>query len=240
MIPDFHNFIAHRGLHNDRVPENSLEAFRLAAEAGYAIELDIRITADGRLVVFHDKTLKRMCGVDGDLSSYTFAQLQRFRLMGTDQRIPLFRQVLRLVDGRVPLLIELKNGYPHGVMQKRLKNLLKDYKGPYAVEAFDPLDLLWYRIFDPEVYRGLLTSTHRSGSRWEYLARLITAMPLTWPLIADPDFIAADLRTMTPAYKKRIAAQGRSLFLWTIRTDEQWQRSKEFSDTIIFESIDPR
>ena len=101
---------AHRGLWNaaEGVPENSLPAFARAAEQGYAIELDIQITKDGRIVVFHDDTMKRMCGNEGKISDYTYEELQQFHLGDSTEKIPLLREVLQTVDGRVPLLIEIK------------------------------------------------------------------------------------------------------------------------------------
>lgn len=108
---------AHRGLWNaaEGVPENSLPAFARAAEQGYAIELDIQITKDGRIVVFHDDTMKRMCGNEGKISDYTYEELQQFHLGDSTEKIPLLREVLQTVDGRVPLLIEIKDaGTFHG------------------------------------------------------------------------------------------------------------------------------
>ena len=103
---------AHRGLHTrDRaVPENSLEAFRLAARAGYGIELDVRLTRDGQVVVFHDNDLKRLCGVDKRVDELDWAELQKLKLCGSEEGIPLFSDALDVIRGRGPLIVELKNG----------------------------------------------------------------------------------------------------------------------------------
>ena len=105
MRPFEKTYVAHRGLYDPAkgIPENSLTAFRLAAEAGYGMEMDLQLTRDGKLVVFHDKTLERMCGVKVNLTDLTYEELQSYRLSGTEERIPLFDEVLEVVDGRTPL-----------------------------------------------------------------------------------------------------------------------------------------
>lgn len=114
--------VAHRGLHaaGKGVPENSLPAFRAAAEAGYAIELDVHRASDGTLVVFHDHDLRRMTGARGTVERMDFRSLRRLRLGGTACTIPLLREVLECVGGRVPLLIELKNGGLPGALERTL------------------------------------------------------------------------------------------------------------------------
>ena len=132
--------LAHRGLHSPdkSVPENSLEAFRLAAEAGYGVELDVQLTKDGQVVVFHDEKLDRVCGVPGRVDEFTFAELQQFRLCGTEQRIPLFSDVLAVIRGRGPLLVELKNGKRNKELCKKTYALLQGYKGDVCIESFNP------------------------------------------------------------------------------------------------------
>ena len=100
--------IAHRGLHNVKAPENSLAAFRLAIEHGNVIELDVHMLADGKIVVFHDDNLKRMTGVDAVIKDKTFAELSKLWLKKSSQKIPLLTEVLDLVDGKVPIIIEIK------------------------------------------------------------------------------------------------------------------------------------
>ena len=102
---------AHRGLHSrdKSVPENSIAAFRLAARAGYGVELDVHLSRDGQVVVFHDDTLERVCGVSGQVEDYTFQELQQFRLCGTEERIPLLSDVLGVIRGRGPIILELKD-----------------------------------------------------------------------------------------------------------------------------------
>ena len=101
-------YYAHRGLHNSERAENSMSAFRAAVEAGYGIELDVRLSKDGKLVVFHDDTLDRVCGREGKVIDFTAEELATFSLSGTSDGIPLFTDVLSLVDGKIPLLVEIK------------------------------------------------------------------------------------------------------------------------------------
>lgn len=151
---------AHRGLYdNSRVPENSLAAFRKAVEAGYAVEMDVRLTKDGRVVVFHDDTLTRMCGISGRVADMTLKELESMRLLGTTETIPTFAEFLDTIQGKVPILIEFKTGIP-GVEARsiceKVEVILQTYEGPYFIESFDYLVLEWFRKHHPEVVRGQL------------------------------------------------------------------------------------
>lgn len=234
---NFGKYIAHRGLHGGNIPENSLTAFKAAADNGLAIELDVRLTKDCKLVVFHDKDLMRMCGVEGNVRDYTYNQLGAFTLKGSDEKIPLLTDVLKCVGGRVPLLIEIKNGEPLISTEKRLNALLKKYVGDYAVQSFDPLSMLWFRIFAPNVTRGQLISQNKKNFDLEYILRLICANPLVWRLISKPDFISADLRSASQSQKQQAQEIGADYIIWTVRTKEQLKAANYFTDTVIFEDI---
>ena len=151
---------AHRGLHSrdKAVPENSLEAFRLAAEAGYGMELDVQLSKDGQVVVFHDNTLDRVCGVHGRIDERTFEELQQLRLCGTDQRIPLFSEVLELVRGRGPLIVELKNGRSNRELCEKTYALLEGYRGEACIESFNPMIVAWFRFHGRDLVRGQLAA----------------------------------------------------------------------------------
>ena len=150
---------AHRGLHSrdKSVPENSLKAFELAAAAGYGMELDVQLTRDGQVVVFHDDTLNRVCGVNGRVDDYTFAELQKFPLCGTDERIPLFSDVLNTVAGRGAIICELKTaGKKNRELSRKTYDLIAAYPGEICVESFDPRIVAWFRFHAPELLRGQL------------------------------------------------------------------------------------
>ena len=161
--PFFGGNFAHRGLHSrdKTVPENSLEAFRLAAQAGYGIELDVQLSKDGQVVVFHDDTLDRVCGVPGRVDEFTFEELQQLRLCGTQERIPLFSQVLDVVRGRGPLIVELKNGRSNRELCEKTYALLESYRGDACIESFNPFIVAWFRFHGRDLVRGQLASPTR-------------------------------------------------------------------------------
>lgn len=235
---NFGKYIAHRGLHGKGIPENSLPAFIRAAEKGFSAELDVRLTRDCKMVVFHDKTLNRMCGVDGNISDFTYEQLTAFSLGDSGEKIPLLADVLRAVDGRVPLLIEVKDGAPFGVLEKRLNSILKKYKGEYAVESFDPFSMLWFRIFSPRTPRGQLISTYKKVIDVEYILRKICSMPIVWRLISKPDFVAADLRSVSMESLFAAIDMDADFITWTADSDELIEAAEQFSKTVIFENYD--
>lgn len=124
---------AHRGLHRaeEGIPENSLPAFRRAVEGGYGIELDLHLTTDGQLVVFHDDTLDRVCGISGRVDEQSWPELQQHRLLGTEERIPLFREVLETVNGKIPMIVEVKYQKNYAALCTEMMKLLSDYEGMY-------------------------------------------------------------------------------------------------------------
>lgn len=230
---DFGKYILHRGLHNDKIPENSLPAFKAAVNLGYSAELDVRLTKDCKLVVFHDSNLQRMCGADVNVAELTYEQLKAFKLKNSDERIPLLKDVLKLVNGRVPLLIELKGKSFCGVMQKRLMALLKNYNGEYAVQSFDPFDMLWFRVYQPKVPRGQLISTFKDK---KFLLRKIAAQPIVWRLISKPNFIGADLRSISLQQLFASIDAGADFITWTANTPKLLEVAEQFSKTVIVDS----
>ena len=158
-LSDF-RYIAHRGLHSvsKRIPENSLWAFEEAVKAGVAIELDVRFTKDKEIVVFHDENTMRMTGVEYIVEETEHYKLGELKLAGTKCGIPLLKEVLALVDGKVPILIEVKNEHAVGALERTLMDMLNHYSGKYAIESFNPLVLLWFKKNQPAVLRGQLVS----------------------------------------------------------------------------------
>ena len=191
--PFYGRNFAHRGLHKmDRsVPENSIPAFDAAARIGYGVELDVRLSADGEVVVFHDDDLKRICGVDARVDELSWDELSTLKLCGTPNHIPLFSEVLAVIDGRCPIIVELKRGRRHAELCRKTYELLRSYKGRYCVESFDPRIVFWFRRRAPEVLRGhlLMGKTERpllKGKSPEELA----------------DFIKGQLELREPFYSK--------------------------------------
>ncbi len=228
---------AHRGLHTkDRsVPENSLAAFAAAADAGYGIELDVQFSKEGKVVVFHDDTLDRVTGVHGRVDSFSLEELKAMRLCGTDETIPLFEEVLKLVNGRVPLIVELKTGPRNRELCEKTWAYLKEYSGDYCIESFDPRIVSWFRKNAPGVLRGQLASGYReyNGHKMAF-----PASRLLGNVIARPQFIA-----WGPAKKngmvKLCEAFGPLKIRWTARDPRQAPALEEEFDAVIFEHYTP-
>lgn len=234
---------AHRGLHakDKSVPENSLSAFRLAVESGYGIELDIRFTKDKQLVVFHDDTLLRMCGVDQRVDAFTYNELQEFRLLDSDEQIPLFSEVLSLVAGRIPLLVELKTGPENTLLCQHAYDMLRTYQGQYCIESFHPMIVRWFKKNAPQVLRGQLSAPMQafdgtlSGITAFLLSRLLTNV------LARPHFIAYH-KGKAPLSVSLCQTLGAMRAVWTLRdTDYTGNPADLFktNDMIIFEFFRP-
>jgi len=243
MIPGFQTaYIAHRGLYDNHedYPENTLAAFARAVQAGYGIELDVRLTSDGQLVVFHDPDLERACGHDLAIADVTFDELGQHQIFGSSQTIPLFSDVLSLIDGKVPLLVEIKTAHDIAAVCVKTDEALRDYKGAYCIESFDPRALLWYRQNRPEVIRGQLSDVFGpgEGSGNEKLDWALTNMLFT-PLTC-PDFLAYNWQ-----YAAKFALHfwrwwlRCPLVVWTIETQEQLDKAKHSFSAFIFEGFTP-
>jgi len=244
----YHPLIAHRGLHdnNKQIPENSMAAFENAIEKGYAIELDVVMTKDQQLVVYHDKKLRRGLGVDQYLSELTFAELSTYKIFGSEQTIPLFRDVLSLVAGRVPLLIEVKNEGKVGEMERLLYAELQGYPGPYAIQSFNPFTLQWFRKNAPEVIRGQLAGSFQVS---DYDVEYAGTTRLPWykkvllenmllNFISQPHFIAYEIENLSPAKLKRLKKLGVPLLGWTVKNKAEYANFKENVDNLIVEMIE--
>lgn len=231
---------AHRGLHGEGVPENSLAAFELACKNGYGIELDVHVTADDKLVVFHDDTLSRMCGVDEKTESKTLAELQALTLGGTGEHIPSFREVLDLVDGRVPLVVEIK-----GTSMKNMRvceltaEMLDGYAGKYCIEAFNPIFVAWWKKNRGHVVRGQLSNKMKKGDSGQspLVNFLLTNLMLS--VLARPDFVAYCAGNRNQLSFRLSRALGAYPVGWTIRTEKDIEDCKGAFKAIIFENVRP-
>ena len=225
---------AHRGLHSrdKSVPENSLKAFELAAAAGYGMELDVQLTKDGQVVVFHDDTLKRVCGVPGRVDDYSFSELQKFPLCGTDERIPLFSDVLNTVRGRGAIICELKTGPRNRELCRKTYELLAAYPGEVCIESFNPFIVSWFRFHAPELLRGQL-ATDRYDDRSALQGFLLRNCLLNF--IARPQFIAYKL-VKRPLPVRFAELLGAMRVAWTSHEP----RNEKGQDAVIFEFYRPR
>ena len=232
---------AHRGLHDNRsdAPENSLAAFRKAKEAGYGIELDIQLSKDRIPVVFHDFNLKRVCGAEGKVSDYTYEELQQFTLFDSPERIPKFEDVLALVDGKVPLIVEFKLETRDLSLCPIADRLLSRYRGMYCMESFNPLGVWWYRCHRRHVMRGQLSDAFLQEGPYRGPLYFIQQNLLT-NFIGRPDFIA--YRSKYPrTLSRRICCGmfGAVGAAWTIKSQEELERAQRDFDIFIFEGFMP-
>ena len=158
--PFLYKNFAHRGLHSrdKKTPENSLAAFKAAVSAGYGVELDVQLSKDGYVCVFHDDDLKRVCGKEGKIWDYTLAELREMRLCGTSETIPLFEEVLSVMGGKAPVICELKTGPRNKELCGKTLALIKNYKGDICIESFDPTIVAWFRFRAPKLLRGQLSA----------------------------------------------------------------------------------
>ncbi|MCC6093561.1 MAG: glycerophosphodiester phosphodiesterase [Eubacterium sp.] len=232
---------AHRGLWDmkQKIPENSIPAFARAVEKGYAIELDVHLTRDGSLVVFHDDSLMRICHVHGTCESMDLAALQKLPLSHTDCHMPLLQDVLKLVNGRVPLLIELKLPSVHTEICSHVYEALKGYSGPYLIESFNPLGLRKYKKLDPDVMIGQLAGKYTARDHLHPLIALLSSSLLVNTL-SRPDFVAYNFRT-DDAFGLYLNHNLFKIpvFAWTVRTVEEFRRCRPCYDGIIFEKFLP-
>lgn len=238
MLPFLQYDFAHRGYWDmsEHIPENSIPSFRRAVEHGYGIELDLHLTKDGQLVVFHDDDLKRMCGSDLSVENATYEELSRFTLSGTSERIPLFSEVLSIVNGKVPLLIELKLPSASTALCSLVQKELETYNGAYLIQSFNCLGLFWFRRHAPHVLRGQLSSNLTKTEPNIPFITCFVVEHLLSNLLTRPDFISYKLKD-----EKKI-----SLFLhkylfatpiavWTLHTKEEISYAKAKYSIAIFE-----
>ncbi len=232
---------AHRGLHDEKKPENSLAAFRAALEHGYGVELDLHLLADGNLGVMHDSDLSRTTGREGRMEDLTTEDLSRHFLQGTSETIPQFSQVLDLFRGQVPMIIELKsvdNNYAE--LCEAVCAMLKGYEGPYCIESFDPRCVRWLRQHRPDIIRGQLAENFlKSKANQPFFLRL--AVTAQWEnFLTVPDFVAfkyAHRNTLGNYLVRNLwGVKGVS---WTLRTMEEYNTAIKEGWIPIFENFEP-
>ncbi len=231
---------AHRGLHNKSktIPENSMAAFRKAVEHGYGIELDIQFTKDKKIVVFHDDTLNRVCGIDNRLDFYTYKELKQFTLCNTNEHIPLFTDVLKLVNGKVPLIVELKNGPKNSLLCEKAYEILKNYQGDFCVESFQPLIVAWFKKNAPEILRGQLSAGPDEFKKQLTKFQAYAISRVLTNFVARPHFIAYH-KKKNAWLVKLSEFLGAIPAVWTIRKNDDSAYYEKTNKMVIFEYYFP-
>lgn len=235
--------IAHRGLHSEGIPENSMAASHAAIAKRYAIETDIRLTKDNELVVFHDDDLRRMAKIDKRIRDCTLHQLERVHLLGTNETIPSFSRFLREVSGLVPLLIEIKD-VPEAKSKdyiERVAKALEGYGGEYAVQSFQPFLVKKFKKLRPDIPCGILAtaeyqkSDFSSGFLWRLKGKLVKNM--SFNAYVKPEFISYRLED----YPQPVTDEFKGIKLaWVVHSEEQEEHIRKYADNIIFEDYLPK
>ena len=232
---------AHRGLHDEKRAENTLSAFAAAKDRGYGMELDLRLSKDGQLVVSHDANIKRMCGIDRAVADMTAEELAGLHVGGTEDGVPTFREVLALVDGAVPLLIELKQGEgEHGVAERFLEEIV-GYGGDFIVESFNPFVLRKVKKARPDMLIGILGYDYTKDEKYgkKFFFRMLGK--LYFNFLARPDFIAYEKSfSSVPTLRAIRRKFDTPLIAWTVTSaDDERRAYGDGFDTVIFEGYIP-
>lgn len=220
----FEKPIAHRGLHGGGIMENTLLSYERAIQHGYNIEIDVHILADGELVVFHDNTLRRIFAEGIEIRDLTYEQLSRYTLPFVNERIPTFKQVLDFVAGRTGLLIEVKT-YVRTKVCEKMWEYLAEYSGPYVIQSFSPLALLWFRRNAPQVPLGILGSNVASAG-------------IYWAGLVKPEFISYEVSSLNDRKFFFLRARAPRILSWTITNPILEERARKYAENIIFEGYE--
>ncbi len=228
------NIIAHRGYHKKElgIPENSIPAFIRAIENNYIIELDVHVLKDNNIIVFHDDNLKRMTGIDKNIKELTYDELKNVKLYNTNYTIPLLSEVLSIVDGKVPILIELKYDVRNHRLEDNLMKILKEYNGEYAVQSFDPFILSYFKRKYPNIIRGQLSYDFNNKKMHYFKKYILSHMKLNF--ISKPDFISYGVNSPLIYKLKR----NKIVLGWVIRNKNDYVKLKKYCDNFICENIE--
>lgn len=234
---------AHRGFYtkDQSIPENTLRAFERAVEYGYGVELDVQLTKDGEVVVFHDDTVDRETEFTGRVDSFTLAELQSMSLFGTHGEklgIPLFTDVMDVLDGKSPTIVELKTTENYPELCEKTLAILRGCKGPYCVESFDPRIVRWFREFAPDLMRGQLSEQYAG---WRHSASPLKALAMShfWTnIVTRPHFLAyGSMKKPLGLLMNR--AFGIFTVYWTAEPESDRKRLESEYDCIIFQYETP-
>lgn len=230
---------AHRGLYtkDQKIPENSIAAFKAARDKGYGVELDVHITTDGQLAVFHDYDLKRVCGVDGQIQATDYGRLSELRLFGTDEKIPLLTEVLELL-GDTPVIVEIKPAGPRNALicQKTLE-ILRSHGQNWCIQSFDPRICAWFKKNAPDVLRGQLSCPPREYVGISWVSSIIIGN-LLLNIIARPHYIAYK-NNPYPMVVKVCMIMKPMKAVWTVNGGHDIKKAEGDNDIVIFEHYEP-
>ena len=229
--------LCHRGLHtqDQKIPENSIKAFKRAVDNGYGIELDVQLSKDAKVVVFHDSSLNRACGVNGNVSDYYFDELKQLPLFGTGRTHTSVEEALACITQETPIIVELKTGQNNRLLCEKVLDILNSYTGTYSIESFNPIIVGWFRKNAPHIFRGQLSASAKvlSGGKFSILCFMLSR--LIFNSYARPHFIAFGITGRENIALKICRALGVKSFAWTAH-DPSFEKH---SDSVIFEYYSP-
>ena len=228
-------YIAHRGLHDKFVPENSLKAFGLALEKNLAIEFDLQMTRDKQIVVFHDSNLKRMCGIAKNINSCSYEEIKRLKLKDTNETIPLLSDVLKLVGGSVLLDIEIKNTKHIFRVVDVVSNILNNYHGSYTIKSFNPLISYVYKKKNPNISCGVLVGDLKKTKVPRFFQNIL--LNINYLFLYKPDFIAYNVDLINDFIIVKLKKNNIPLHLYTIDTLAKLNKAQSISDILIIDNI---
>lgn len=235
----FNTYIAHRGYHvGKEIPENSIKSFENAIKEGFAIELDLRLSKDNQVVVFHDGNLKRMTGINKQVQDCTYNELKQYSLYETTETIPHFHTVLEVVNGKVPLMVELKTENKVGELEEKAYALLKNYRGEFVVQSFHPFSLGWFKKNAPHIVRGQLSGSFRGEKLTPIRKKILSRLLLNF--VSEPHFINYELKYLHKLPKVYREGKKIPLIGWTARTEEQFINGLKQCRNVVFEGFNPK
>jgi len=228
--------IAHRGLHdnNQTVPENSMAAFAKAISKGFPIELDIQIISDGAIVVFHDSDLQRACGNRKKTKELKISNLDSYSLFGTSEKIPTLSEVLKVIQGQVPLLIELKTDRLYNrSLEKNTLHLLENYHGEFALQSFNSNSVRWLQKNCHHTI-GQLAEASLAIKPFNYIFEYLQLNKKH-----NPHFIGYDIDLFPNKTLAYFREKGTPILAWTVRSQQKHREKQQYFDNIIFEGFIP-
>lgn len=240
MKPYEDTLICHRGFFNNiDIPENSIKAFKKAVNNNYGIELDIQLTTDNKLVVFHDVSLERMTGINKKLTDCDYDELLQYKLLETNETIPLFSDVLKVLKKDTPLIIEIK---PEGRCIETVKGvveMMKDYDGLFNIESFNPKVVKYLKDNEPQIIRGQLSENHFKNRNNNFFINLVLTYLLT-NVLTRPDYVAYDIKSMNNISFRLISKLFKGeCVAWTVKSKTQLKETRKYYQQFIFDSFIP-
>lgn len=230
-------YYAHRGFHNKEIIENTMESFELALQKNYGIELDVHLSKDNKIIVFHDYDLNKMCNLDECVAEKDYTELSRLKLLNTTQKIPLLEDVLDLVKGKVTIVVEIKNLFRYEELTHELLKLRKNYNGRIAFKSFnhDYMDRL--KIYAPELYCGkVFSSTNFDSTVSQQMSLIYDKKYFTYDKM---DFLSVSWNELNKSYVKKFKKKNKKIICWTVKNKNLAKLALKLCDGVMFENFNP-